>query len=621
MEERKENWYRVEKKEIIQRKGYNRIIECSNSSLLSFGALESSKLSIEDRAKELCDAYCRGDKSVIEQETDGEVLLRLYSLLPSMTPLIFQCFLNNPNFPVKKLEKILEDESVDTIQRETISLMIIKSGRVSLEVIEKKILSDPALEDIIAYNPGNIYLKRSILRNGRRFFSIIRILQDDKFPKEAKVAYLKSNITFVINKLDEYIEAYGSYSSISMMTSLKDIMPEKIIDVFFEKLEKKYQSGEWISLCREGVFKSLYGDEEFRDIFDKWIARHPEKKDSYPWIGRCQNKIANNTSIRDEIGKTSKESKDILAKINWYKGASKMSQLSEKPEEEIGSGEISATKLITLLHEIEYKNHLLNQVTENAIHPKRRENIQNRLGYFANRYFEYLKDFIIKGFNQWKDIHPIEDSEKWADMVMDTHENITNWNNFFEKYNMQWGGCELSLREIPLDKAVTKEYVLSLDQEEILYSMGLYFREKSINKEPSVDLIDDNFIEWHVENMGDGLYSHLIDERGIHYAIKEILYNSYMQVWGEDVRKIIANVNVAIKRLEDVSNKGEEASISEMTAAISLALNVQHVAGTIMVDFIPDDYIISNVNTDFLDDLSKLDVSNWEKEFHEEFCV
>jgi rRNA maturation endonuclease Nob1 len=121
--------------------------------------------------------------------------------------------------------------------------------------------------------------------------------------------------------------------------------------------------------------------------------------------------------------------------------------------------------------------------------------------------------------------------------------------------------------------------------------------------------------------MDNDTYSKLIDERGIHYAIKEILYKSYVQVWGEDVRKIIANVNEAIKRLEDVSNKGEEASISEMTAAISLALNVQHVAGTIMVDLIPDDYIISNVNTDFLDNLSKLDVSNWEKEFHEEFGV
>jgi hypothetical protein len=287
MEERKENWYRVEKKEIIQRKGYNRIIECSNSSLLSFGTLESSKLSIENRAEELYDAYCRGDKLAIEQETDVDVLTRLYSLLePSMTALIFQCFLNNPNFPVKKLENILDDKS---IQRETVTLMIIKSGRVSLEVIEKKILSDPVLEEIIVYNPGNIYLKRYILRNGRRFSSIIRILEDDKFPKEAKAAYLKSNITFMINKFDEYIGNYGSYSLIALMISLKDIMPEKIIDVFFEKLEKRFQSEEWISanLCEEGAFKSIYGEnEEFRDIFDKWIARHPEKKDSYPWIGK-----------------------------------------------------------------------------------------------------------------------------------------------------------------------------------------------------------------------------------------------------------------------------------------------------------------------------------------------
>jgi hypothetical protein len=417
-------------------------------------------------------------------------------------------------------------------------------------------------------------------------------------------------------------------------------MPSSFISWLKDKLEKE-EHRPWVEQINKWMIRSDYFI--IPNFAEGWIRKKleencPEKwlKEIYQALERkrmipyfIESWVMERSKIDDEIGKTlanlykNRNNENPYPKINWHKirGASKMSQLSEKPEDKIGSGEISATKLITLLHEIEYKNHLLSQVAENAIHPKRRENIQNRLGYFANRYFEYLKDFIIKGFNQWKDIHPIEDSEKWADMVMDTHEDITNWNNFFKEYNMQWGGCELSLREIPLDKVTAKEYILSLDQEEILYSMELYFREKSINKEPSADLIGDDFIEWYVENMDNYPYSKLIDERGIHYAIKEILYKSYVQVWGEDVRKIIANVNEAIKRLEDVSNKGEEASISEMTAAISLALNVQHVAGTIMVDLIPDDYIISNVNTDFLDNLSKLDVSNWEKEFHEEFGV
>ena len=57
--------------------------------------------------------------------------------------------------------------------------------------------------------------------------------------------------------------------------------------------------------------------------------------------------------------------------------------------------------------------------------------------------------------------------------------------------------------------------------------------------------------------------------------------------------------------------------------AISLALNVQHAAGTIMIDYGNNDesYILGDINSAYLDLLSNLDVKEWEDEFHREFAI
>jgi len=112
-----------------------------------------------------------------------------------------------------------------------------------------------------------------------------------------------------------------------------------------------------------------------------------------------------------------------------------------------------------------------------------------------------------------------------------------------------------------------------------------------------------------------------ININSIRELIKEQVYRDYMITWGGTVEDIKRNIKDSIDRMEGI---GENSSISEMTMAISLALNVQHASGTVLIDMgdmAYDQYIIGDVNSKYLDLLSELDVSDWESEFHREFAI
>jgi len=318
---------------------------------------------------------------------------------------------------------------------------------------------------------------------------------------------------------------------------------------------------------------------------------------------------------------------------NWYKKASskviikkaiEMKTLVEKPT--TGDGQVELTHLINLLHEIEYKNKMLRD-SKSFIHPKRKENIENRLKYFAWKYFKYIKGFTINTFNFWNEQHPIEDPDKWADMVMQMYRDSygNDLMSYFSKHKITWGGIEYDITEAPADRELIKEYIEQIkndDSENLLWMIKSFLRDQNIDEETaSLDMSNnEDFINYYIRDMDSNQYLEYIDENSIKELVKTKLYRDYSYTWGTTVEQIKENIKNAIDRINSINEKN---SISEMTMAISLALNVQHAAGTIMIDYGNNDesYILGDINSAYLDLLSNLDVKEWEDEFHREFAI
>ena len=131
-------------------------------------------------------------------------------------------------------------------------------------------------------------------------------------------------------------------------------------------------------------------------------------------------------------------------------------------------------------------------------------------------------------------------------------------------------------------------------------------------------------------------YSGYVDLDAVNCAIQKFLYPQYMNMFGPQIKKISHQCNEAIKRLRDVNhiqsttyeklftdikhnfdNEQQLSTdirkayqlISQMTVAISLALNVNHVNGNIMQDYSEHD-----LSSTFMDELHDLDTSVWDNE-------
>ena len=316
-----------------------------------------------------------------------------------------------------------------------------------------------------------------------------------------------------------------------------------------------------------------------------------------------------------------------ISGVKIYRISMEMRELENKPT--TGDGQVELTHLINLLHEIEYKNKML-QGSDNFIHPKRKANIELRLKQYAWVYFEYIRKFTIECFNLWNNLHPIESADKWADMVINSFRERYGKDedviNHFKDNKLEWGGIEYDITEAPIDREGVREYLQyysSDDGENLLEDIRGYLESIGGDVDSAnLDMIeDDEFIDYYIENMSVDIYSSFIDMNSIRGLIKDKVYRDYMFTWGGTVEDIKDNIKEAIGRMEGI---GENSSISEMTMAISLALNVQHASGTILIDMgdmAYDQYIIGDVNSKYLDLLSELDVSDWEREFHKEFAI
>lgn len=317
---------------------------------------------------------------------------------------------------------------------------------------------------------------------------------------------------------------------------------------------------------------------------------------------------------------------NYASSVKIYRISMEMRELEEKPL--TGDGQVELTHLINLLHEIEYKNKML-QGGGNFIHPKRKVNIELRLKQYAWLYFKYIKAFTIECFNMWNKLHPTESGDKWADMIIDSFresygsdEDVIN--HFVDNDNkLEWNGLMYDLTEAPINKESVREYLKQEDEENLLEDIRGYLEYigKDVDS-ANLDMVDDDrFIDYFIENMSVELHRVFIDMNSIRGLISERVYRDYMITWGGTIEDIKRNIKDAIDRMDGI---GEDSSISEMTMAISLALNVQHASGTVLIDMgdmAYDQYIIGDINSRYLDLLSELDVSEWESEFHKEFGI
>ena len=335
--------------------------------------------------------------------------------------------------------------------------------------------------------------------------------------------------------------------------------------------------------------------------------------------------------------------KRIISSDVLVKKAIEMRDLKERPVDypksvadphsgRVKGDGVNLTSLIDLLHEIEYKNKMLNDTTS-FIHPKRRENIQARLKYFASRYFKYIKDNMVLTFNSWNTQHMTEDPNQWAENIISLVEEDAGKDGLIkyidENGGVGVGGIYYGARDIPVNREIVKEYLTIESADDPQNTMQMVRQFLMFNpilpkgKKATLDLVDDErFINYFIQNVDNELRLSFVDRDGVKELLRTRVYHDYMITWGTVVEEIKQNIKNAVERLNETEAKGDAATISEMTMAISLALNVVHHSGVIMSDYgVSDEYISKNITTSFLERLSERSVSEWEQEFHKEFGI
>lgn len=320
--------------------------------------------------------------------------------------------------------------------------------------------------------------------------------------------------------------------------------------------------------------------------------------------------------------------------MNWYK-KSKVSILSNKLAKMVTDMEINDKfdfeDNIKDLHELEYKAHKIS-LSQAPVHPKRKENILKIIHDKAWDYFEILRGRMKEAFEYWKNQHRIESAEIWAESVIDqTEESYSNEEEMVQdilENGLIWGQFTLEGSNIYkyVDLDIMKEIVqedFSNDSETYEYQITKWLNKKhpdwNKNEDNPLSYFNEHFdvydiIDYLMKNIDKEEYAQIyeiIDINSIKNAIAKELYPQYMSYWGDSVQIIIDNVDEVTEKLNDIDYNN---SIREMTAAISLAMNVMHVGGNIGADYL-------GYGPQFLNEMRDLDVEDWDKEIIEEFAI
>ena len=325
--------------------------------------------------------------------------------------------------------------------------------------------------------------------------------------------------------------------------------------------------------------------------------------------------------------------------MSWYKRACLLSKFAKMVRDIVVDESFDAfEENVENLHELEFKAHQI-AISPANIMPKRKQNILKRIQEKGWEHFVSIRNILLEAFKYWKSLHQIQTAETWAEMVIniELRESSYGENKLVEgilKDGIEWGQSKLLPDQIVSE--VDKDQVRTYKEEEIRNNLEGYeydieqwlnktylgWEKEGLNAIEYVQgkMLEDDYIDnfmnrWTEEDIiaevkDLGMYG-LIDEAAIKRAIAKYLYPEYMSRWGNDVGRIIEEVDGVVAGLESVN---EDDSISKMTSAVSLALNVMHVNGNIGGDF-------AGYDDKFLDEISNLDTTEWEKEVGTEFGV
>lgn len=335
---------------------------------------------------------------------------------------------------------------------------------------------------------------------------------------------------------------------------------------------------------------------------------------------------------------------------------------------------------ILFLHEIEYKLSILIK-NFNAIHPKLLKNIIMTFFKKIEHLWGELYPTFVTTFNRWVTSHPIESAQKFSQRIIDYYldENGYTEEEFLEEVKtggVYWGGVRVSSfqilmcmpaekikeiinAEIEGDHDNLRNHSTLNDFKETLSRIGWSVEDFKKFDEEFEDDIDayfeyieeydliDKLIEVTIKNLDTDeqindypdFFKNFIDLNDVRLGLEKYIFPEYVNKFGERITKIKRNINTGIKRLTDAdkfyknnlhlvkkqihdyfdnedelfeSVKKVYEIISKMTISVSLALNINHVFGNIIQDY-SDEYISS----EFMDNLDKLDVSQWDSEINQ----
>lgn len=315
-------------------------------------------------------------------------------------------------------------------------------------------------------------------------------------------------------------------------------------------------------------------------------------------------------------------------------------------EDEYAYYDLDLQEHITTLHELELKSHYVSQLTDYVdILPERKANIIERLRQIGWRYFVICRDAVLHVFSDWKSKHPIQDADTWAEYI---------WEDFTREFSTDQEGIRYIMDQLEGISIGDPNWGISIDKNDIAASVDPDTIKSVIHEdfwtnyeyyEPQIeqfleDKYDDEYYGSDMEPI-DFMEEHDLEEEALEYiyettdmesfivdyeaynlidrwdimrAIRDKLYPIYMANFGGSLEEVYENINKAEQRLNSV---GPQDSISKMTIAVSLSLNVMHVFGNILTD-----YGEGLITQDYLDWLAEGEqAAEWEQEAKDEYIV
>ena len=313
-----------------------------------------------------------------------------------------------------------------------------------------------------------------------------------------------------------------------------------------------------------------------------------------------------------------------------------------------------------LLHEIEYKLNKFMHANPYSYNPRLLRNVTKRyVDIYAEVYYR-VSNIIEFAFETWLEEHPLNDEDKFADLIYSENKEIGNFRYGLGK--IQRGSVSIDVNDhfniFSTDELERLLYNELHDDDYIANSFVNEIVPKLMDNDIYPDEISDRdeaedfwysnpdmaYIEYQ-DRFGDYVPDRddllsMLDEIDISAIpeeyIKEIIKSEFIPIYTEQffqLYQIIDDAEEALERLKKSNKNVEKAkdiadnldkemtqeeiteisrNISEATGAVSLCLNVMHTSGNIVGD--NSSYKYSFIDTDFLDKLSNLDTTEWDKE-------